>query len=491
MRWKTLGVLGLSCLLGIGGFALGGETSGEGIRFWFGGSPPIGVLRPDVGEINAFLVDEGFEPLGEYVLLDGSGGRGRIGAVGGLSIGGLGWGAETSAITEDRRARLALGFGGLEVGCVIGGDGRSLLTLGVVLGGGGASLYLQEGGDVLEDDDGGCCSIGSRGLIAEPIVREAHRCFAGVMPLLSMQIQPLRFLGFELQLGYLFPVFGTQRGDEGVADAVSLELSGPAASLSFTWGWIGRPSRLLEDTIEQTVPLIGECVYIENQIGEITVTGASAVQTGSSSMVEIVAVRRARSGAALDDISVLVEETECGLRVRTEVPLRGRGLVHYTIAVPAGTRLNVEQGVGDISLVDFRGSAAIKLGVGEAEVRVFAGPELVVETGVGDVVLVDVDSELVSVDVGVGAVVLVDVDADQASVELGIGGVEVVLGPVATYTVRADVGIGEATVGPFPGVSELRTAGFAGELEAVIGDGEGTLVLDVGIGSVTVGGMGD
>ncbi|MFC2077235.1 hypothetical protein ACFLTM_00305 [Candidatus Bipolaricaulota bacterium] len=491
MGWRTVVTLGLSCLLGLGGLVLGSETGDETVRFALGGSPAIGVLHLDVEEINGFVSGAGFGRLSEYVFMNGDGGRGRIGAIGGLSIGGIGWGAEVSATGDAGVARLALGFGGLELGRVIGGSRRSMLTLGVVLGGGGASLVLTEGG---ASGEGGCRSIDGRGIVPEPIVVAAHRGLAAVMPFLSMQVQPLRFAGFELHVGYLLPVFGAQWGDPAVADHVSLELSGPAVGISFTWGWVGRSRRrAFEETIERSVPLVGHCVEVENQVGGIAITGAEspAVQTGSSALVEIVAVKRARSRAALDDIRVSIEETECGLRVRTETSPGDRGAVDYAIRVPEGTKLSVDQGAGDVSLLDFRGSAAISLGVGKAEIRSFAGPELSVEAGVGSIVLVDVEAETTSVDIGVGGVVLVDVASDQVIVEAGVGGIEVVLSPWVSYTVTADVGIGEASVGPFPGVGELRSGGLGGDLEAVVGDGDGTLTLSTGIGSIEVGGMED
>ena len=188
---------------------------------------------------------------------------------------------------------------------------------------------------------------------------------------------------------------------------------------------------------------------------------------------------------------MLIEETECGLRVRTETPPGDRGTVRYAVTVPAGTTLSVDQGAGDVSLLNFRGSATISLGAGKTEIRSFAGPELSVNVGVGSVVLVGVDAEATSVDIGVGGVVLVDVASDQVIVESGVGGIEVVLTPWASYTVTADVGIGEASVGPFPGVGELRSGGLGGGVKAVVGDGDGMLTLSTGIGSIEVGGMED
>ena len=488
MSWRTVVTLGLSCLLGVGGLVLGSETDVGRVRFALGGSPAIGVLHLDVEEINGFVSDAGFGRLGEYVVMNGDGGRGRIGAIGGLSIGGIGWGAEVSATGDAGVARLALGFGGLELGRVIGGNRRSMLTLGVVLGGGGTSLMLTEGG---ASGEGGCRSISGRGIVPEPIVIGAHRGFAAVMPFLSMQVQPLRFAGFELHLGYLFPVFGAQWGDPSVVDQVSLTVAGPTVGISFTWGWVGRSGRrAVEETIERSVPLVGHCIEIENQLGGIAITGAE-VQTGSSAMVEIVAVKRARSRASLDKIRVLIEETECGLRVRTETPPGDRGTVRYAVTVPTGTTLSVDQGAGDVSLLNFRGSATIRLGAGKTEIRSFAGPELSVNAGVGSVVLVGIDAEATSVDIGVGGVVLVDVASDQVIVESGVGGIEVVLTPWASYTVTADVGIGEASVGPFPGVGELRSGGLGGDVEAVVGDGDGMLTLSTGIGSIKIGGMED
>ena len=465
MRRKTIVALGLVCLLGTVGLAIEEGTS-EG-RIWFGlGGSTLGLFFPDLTAADAFLIDSGFGGFGDAMLF--TGGRGRGGALHGLSLGGIGWGGEAKSAAGNRCAELAIGFGGLELGQVIGGDGRSLLTLGVVLGFGGTSLTLIEDADAFCGD---ASPFGPCGIVPEPAILSRHGAFAAVEPFVSLQVQPLHYLGFELHLGYLVPLFAFEWGDAEL-EGVSPGRGGPAVGFSVTWGAIGRPAigpifgrPELEETLEQSVLLAGPCVEIDNAIGEITVETAESPD--ADSMVRIVAVKRAHSQAALDRVSVLIEPTRCGLAVHSKGPRNSYWEIDYAITVPAGVEIVAKQAAGDVRLLDVSSAASVELGLGEVEVSGFAGTALAVSSGAGDVLLAGVE-------------------ADTVEVELGTGNVEVLLPDEASYDVMAEAGIGEIRIGPFPGLEAIEEGGFASRVEATLGAGEHSLSVTVGVGEIGI-----
>lgn len=404
MRWETIVAVGLACLLGTAGFALEEEAADE--RIWFGlGGSTLGLFLPDLSAVDTFLIDNGFGAFGDAVLF--TGGRGRGGALHGPSFGGIGWGGEAATSVENRYAELAIGFGGLELGRVIGGDERSLLTLGVVLGGGGTSLTLFEGVAALDEDSD---PFGPCGIVPEPVILGRHGAFFAIEPFLSLQVQPLHYFGFELHLGYLLPLFAFEWGDAELV-GVAPGLAGPVVGLSATWGAIGRPAigsildqPDLEETIEQTVSLAGPCVEIDNAIGQITVETAESTDADADSEVRIVAVIRAHSQSILDQVSILIEPTRSGLAVHSKGPRRGSWEIDYAITVPAGTEIGLKQAAGDVRLIDVVATASIELGLGEIEVDGLVGSSLTVSSGAGNVHVVDVAAEAIEVELGTGDV---------------------------------------------------------------------------------------
>ena len=467
MRWKMIVAVGLACLLGTAGFALEQEAADE--RIWFGlGGSTLGLFLPDLAAADAFLIDHGFGALGDAVLF--TGGRGRGGALGGLSFGGIGWSGEAVTYVENRYAKLAIGFGGLEAGRVIGGDERSLLTLGVVLGGGGTSLTTFE--DVAAPDESGD-AFGPCGIVPEPVILGRHGVTFAIEPFVSLQVQPLHYLGFELHLGYLVPLFAFEWGDAEL-EGVTPRLAGLVVGVSATWGAIGRPAigpmfdqPELEETVDQTVSLAGPCVQIDNAIGKITVEMAESTDPNAGSEVRIVAVKRAHSQPILDQVSVLIEPTRCGLAVHSKGPKGAYWEIDYAITVPAGTEIGVKQAAGDVRLIDVAATASIELGLGEIVVDGLVGASLTISAGAGDVQVVNVAAEAIEV-------------------ELGTGNVEILLPADASYGVAAKVAFGEIVVGPFLGFEAIAAGGLLGSVEATLGEGSGSLSVNLGVGEIAI-----
>ena len=461
IRKATMIAIGVTCLLATAVVAL--EEVARGDRIWFGlGGSALGLALPDLGSVNLHLADRGFDAFGDAILF--TGGRGRGGVLGGLSLGGIGWAGETAASGEDGHADLAIGFGGLEVGRVIGGDEQSLLTLGVVIGGGGTSLLLIEGTGQAGGDDG---PFGSCGVAPKPLILGRYGAIAAIEPFASLQVQPLHYLGFELHLGYLLPIVSFEWGDAELVGA-SPRLAGPVVCISATWGAIGRPAigpilerPMLEETVEQSASLAGPCVEIDNAVGRVT------VDVGAESGVHIVAVKRAHTQVVLDQVAVLIEPTRCGLRVDSRGPRSGYWEIEYSISVPVGADVAVTQAVGDVHVSDVSGATSIELGIGGIDVESVVGPSLQVESGAGDIRVVGVVAETIEV-------------------KLGTGDIEIILPAAASYALAARVEIGEITVGPFEEFAGIETGGLGRRAEATLGDGAGDLSVRLGIGEIGI-----
>lgn len=178
---------------------------------------------------------------------------------------------------------------------------------------------------------------------------------------------------------------------------------------------------------------------------------------------------------------VLVERTETWSVARPEVSeelvggtLRVRAAcaaalswcdVSYVLRVPAGTRVLVrtgsgevqasgtgsvraDTGSGDVRLEDVTGGAEVRSGSGEVVAQRVDGEALVVRTGSGDLRVTGAGTDRVTARTGSGEVRLaLRRPPEQLRVDTGSGDVEVALpdGPDA-YDVRVDTGSGERDV---------------------------------------------
>ncbi len=441
----------------------------ESVALGFGfGGPMAMAFFPDMSEINAFLSENGLDPMSD--LLIGAGGGGRGGVIGGPVFGGTGWGMLAISEGDDLSAKLIFGGGGLDVGMAIGGDEGSVLTVGAVLGAGANVLTLTGIFDDLED-------VAPSGIVPEPAHREVRRIVGFVQPYVSMSAQLFPWMGFDFRIGYVLPLLGAEFGDFLGIPAPSLELSGPTISFGFVFGGIGLPAESVDDdkpTGHAQVTSVSDGSFvvqadnelvIENGLGDIVISGyaVDATQPVSDLVVEWQAVRTAAE-RRIDELQVLLDVTDMSTTLKTV----GSGRVDYILRVPTGIDLTVRNGAGDINLVSH-----------EAQT-------IIIENGAGEVNVQSVRAVALIVAGGVGKVDLADVDAQTLIAELGIG--EIVLGlPVsASARVIAKAGIGDVSIDRFPGMTG-GVRGFLGKSGNVtLGNGARMVELNVGLGKIEI-----
>jgi len=311
------------------GTANGDSAEGSAIGFG-GGGPMVGLFLPDLGEVNGFLIDSGFSPR---------------------------W---VESNREELVASLSIGFGGFDIGYAVGGNSRSVLTIGTVLGGGGSSLelfgYAPENGP--ENDPG--CTPG--GIIVEPTKLEYSTAFVAIQPYVDMQVQLLDWLGLGVRIGYLLAPIEISWGDADIAlYSPDLNLSGPFIGFSLRFGGIGKeepedlPTRL-QDVVDDAVGhrgaiFPGALLYVD--VPELGVwsgaAGVADVETGEAMrpdskfgigsitkpFVAVVVLQLVEEGVlSLDDtlIEVLPEETVARFLDSDRITVRM--LLNHTSGIP-------------------------------------------------------------------------------------------------------------------------------------------------------------
>ncbi len=247
-----------------------------------------------------------------------------------------------------------------------------------------------------------------------------------------------------------------------------------------------------------------------------------------------------------DQSSLLSRVLEALTSSNVEVSGSGTGLELWTdlvISVPAGKRLELENGVGDVSvngvhgelmvksrtgklagtglegdstfdlgsgavtLSAIRGALVVDTGSGSVSVRDFDGPRLSVDTGSGGVSLSQIRTRRLDVDTGSGSVDAVDVAARDAVIDTGSGTVRLSLTEMGSGEFVIDTGSGGITL-LLPEYASARVAAETGsggidvgladvrvlhrernEMHFEVGKGDASVRLDTGSGSIRIAGL--
>jgi hypothetical protein len=436
--------------------------------FGFGGAMAMAFF-PDMTGINAYMSENGLPSMGDFLI--GAGGSGRGGVIGGPVFGGVGWGLVGESDNGQLSAELVSAGGGFDMGRAIGGNDRSVLTVGAVLGGGANVLSLTNHATFAGDDEVTTC-----GIIPTPMAREIVYAHGFVQPYVSMAAQFLPWLGFELRLGYIVPIYGMEFGDVVGIPTPSLKLSGPTVSFGFAFGGIGSGKAADEDleTANEQVTIqregsfavaAGTELVIENALGDIAITGYAPDGAQTSGLVVHWQATLSAKEKQVDELQLIQEANDAS----TTWWVEGSGRVDRTIQVPFGIDLKVKNGAGVITVVDY-----------EAQT-------IIIENGAGEMQLQDVRAAVLIASGGVGSIALSNLDVNALIGELGIGEITLSLPMDASAKVIARAGIGDVDIDRFPGMTG-GVHGFLGKSGNItLGLGKGMIELKVGIGRIGIG----
>ena len=461
---RTVGFFLILVCIGSMGVVLVAAEPGA-LEFGFGGAMAMAFF-PDMTEINTFMSENGLAPMGDVLI--GVGGGGRGGVIGGNAFGGIGWGVLAASKSEDLSAELVFGGGGLDLGAAIGGDEGSVLTMGVVLGCGANVLSLTGPSGQTE-------AVAPGGIVPQPMHRELRRIVGFVQPYVSMSAQLLPWMGFELRIGYVLPLFGIEFGDLPGIPAPSLELAGPTVSLGLAFGGIGTEPEVEAEEDGGSAPVTavsegsfviapGEELVIENTLGDVVISAHAVEEAQTSDLVVEWQAARTCKERRIDELQVVSAAADTGTTLKTV----GTGRVDYVLRIPTGVDLKVKNGVGNVTLVGH------------------AARTIIIQNGVGEVNLEGVSATALIVACGVGRIDLPHVDAQQLIADLGVGDIALALPASASAQVTARAEIGDVTIDRFPGMIG-GTHGFIGKsADVTLGDGERTIELNVRLGRIDI-----
>jgi hypothetical protein len=218
------------------------------------------------------------------------------------------------------------------------------------------------------------------------------------------------------------------------------------------------------EAVQQTISFVGKMeLSLHNSVGAVS------LEPGPPDVIELVAIKKAKSQGDLENLTIEMQESPTGVRVRSLHPTSqgSKWAVEYSLRVPSGTRLEIDQGVGDVRIANHEGSTWVDLGVGNVRLENVRGDEISVDLGVGDVRLIGIESK-------------------SASASVGTGDLDVRIRPDASLIIDAHVGIGDLSIRGFPKIQIEREGFIAQSVRAVVGAGEGRLKLSVGVGDLDV-----
>lgn len=150
-----------------------------------------------------------------------------------------------------------------------------------------------------------------------------------------------------------------------------------------------------------------------------------------------------------------------GLRAKSSL----RVLSGSVMARDCSGGLEVDTGSGHVELADISGHLLVDTGSGHVELEGFEGEELAIDTGSGHVEIARAKAKKVHVDTGSGSVKLDEVDCSELAVDTGSGGVEA--RRLGADDVEVDTGSGSVRL-------------------ELVRMGDGDYVIDTGSGGITL-----
>jgi DUF4097 and DUF4098 domain-containing protein YvlB len=206
---------------------------------------------------------------------------------------------------------------------------------------------------------------------------------------------------------------------------------------------------------------LGAAPYLELD----SFAGNVTVRAGEGNTVRVTATKNASRESDLDAIEITWDEQEGGLRVEAKAGerLASNRWVEFDITMPAGARLDLKSGAGNVNIHDVEGELRAQTGAGNIAVRGARAP--------------------VDLDTGAGNINYEGTPQSDCTFETGAGNITLRLSEDADVEVDLDSGIGEVTVRDF----EVQGSVTRGEVKGVIGAGmRGRIKASTGAGNINV-----
>ncbi len=207
--------------------------------------------------------------------------------------------------------------------------------------------------------------------------------------------------------------------------------------------------------------------------------GSITVRAGASSVIEVVATKKATSSRNLDRIEVEMAQQDGDLVIRTRIP-RGfsNASVELEVTTPASTRLDLHTGAGSVRVSGLSGDVKVDSGAGSVTIDDVTG-QIDAHSGAGSIEVRGA-SGLVRLNTGAGSISYQGTPQGDCSFESGTGSIELVL--PADLSVKVDLGTGVGSIDvEFTVVGQVSKR----EVVGVIGGGDqGQIYAHTGTGSI-------
>jgi 3D (Asp-Asp-Asp) domain-containing protein len=227
----------------------------------------------------------------------------------------------------------------------------------------------------------------------------------------------------------------------------------------FSFAPSGGIGRTVDERTEQSFDVgPSPSLVVNNFAGNVTVQG------GEGSTIQVTATKRARRQANLARINVSMQQTDQGVEItsRTEGINTGNLSVELEIRVPAGTRVQIELGAGQIVVRDTGGEIKAHTGAGTVDVSGGIGP--------------------IRLETGAGTVSYRGAAQGDYVFQTGVGEITIALPADAAASVNLTTGLGRVTI-EFPVAGTVNERSVQGTIG---GGGQATIEAHTGTGSIKV-----
>jgi hypothetical protein len=194
---------------------------------------------------------------------------------------------------------------------------------------------------------------------------------------------------------------------------------------------------------------------IDNFAGQVTVVA------GEPGTIRVQVTKKARGQSRLDSLAVSIVEKEDGLQIETRNSSHLSNVsVDLEITAPADTRLDVQNGAGEVDVTDLTGDLTLHTGAGSVDVSGASG--------------------VARLDTGAGSIRYEGNPQGDCRFDTGAGSIEVYLPSDASVKVDLSTGVGDISV-------DFDVAGQVSRqrVQGVVGAGsQGSIYAHTGVGSI-------
>ena len=225
-----------------------------------------------------------------------------------------------------------------------------------------------------------------------------------------------------------------------------------------------------EKTEHLSAPFAPEqTLYLQNNVGEITVTGADVNDCNVTATITARAITTERAEKLAEEVQIKLEPSDNKLYIRVEKPARmsKRSItIDFNITVPKQTALQLATNVGEIKIANITKPIKAEANVGAISCKEIAG-DIDIQTNIGEIKVFYSETAP---------------SACNANIKTNIGEINFDGPPGLSAQVNVSANIGSIQTDlPLTVKGKINKS-----LSGTIGKGEGKVILKTNIGSIKI-----